>query len=158
MRVRYDIWQELRAPRIPSTTPITSFSGEYRFLSNFWPTADGKTAEHHYQAAKCAEYADAVRIMGSPTAGAAKRAGQDVELRDDWYDVRVQVMADAVARKFADPELGRMLLSTGDALLVEGNTWGDVFWGVDADTGEGHNILGDLLMGVRASLRAARGA
>lgn len=157
MGVRASIRQELEATS-PSLRPeaITRFQGEHRFLSNFWPTADGKTVEHVYQAAKCADSDDSARILALPTAGEAKRAGQEVVLRADWSDVRVQVMADAVARKFVEPELRQMLLDTGDAKLVEGNTWGDVFWGVDMTTGEGRNALGILLMGVRASLRAAR--
>jgi predicted NAD-dependent protein-ADP-ribosyltransferase YbiA (DUF1768 family) len=43
-----------------------------------------------------------------------------------------------------------MLLLTGDCELVEGNTWGDKFWGVC--DGEGENHLGKLLMKIRAEL------
>lgn len=47
----------------------------------------------------------------------------------------------------------RQFLSTGDAELVEGNTWNDTWWGVNATTGKGKNMLGRLLMQVREELR-----
>jgi hypothetical protein len=50
------------------------------------------------------------------------------------------------------PQLARELVGTGDAELVEGNTWGDEFWGVC--NGRGSNQLGRLLMEVRALLRS----
>ena len=31
--------------------------------------------------------------------------------------------------KFTDPMLAEMLLATGDAELIEGNNWGDCYWG-----------------------------
>jgi predicted NAD-dependent protein-ADP-ribosyltransferase YbiA (DUF1768 family) len=62
-------------------------------------------------------------------------------------------MRDLLRQKFAHPELRRLLLATGDAELVEGNTWGDRFWGVCA--GRGQNHLGRLLMAIRAEIRTA---
>jgi hypothetical protein len=41
--------------------------------------------------------------------------------------------------------------------LVEGNRWGDQFWGVDLRTGLGENHLGKILMKVRDELRSNRG-
>jgi ribA/ribD-fused uncharacterized protein len=139
-----------------SSAAIRSFDGDNRFLSNFWPTADGRSNEHWYQASKCTDPAARERILALPTPGAAKRAGQEAEVLPYWDDIKVQVMADGLARKFAEPELGTRLLMAGDVQLIEGNDWGDVFWGVDKGTGEGRNVLGILLMGVRASLRASR--
>jgi predicted NAD-dependent protein-ADP-ribosyltransferase YbiA (DUF1768 family) len=46
------------------------------------------------------------------------------------------------------------LLETGDAELIEGNDWGDTFWGVCG--GKGNNFLGKLLMEVRKELRSAQ--
>ena len=43
------------------------------------------------------------------------------------------------------------LLTTGDAKIVEGNTWGDTFWGVCGGVGENH--LGKVLMRIRAELQ-----
>lgn len=53
--------------------------------------------------------------------------------------------------KFAPAtELAERLLATGDAQLVEGNTWGDTFWGVCDGVGENH--LGRLHMWIRSML------
>jgi len=40
-----------------------------------------------------------------------------------------------------------MLLQTGDEELIEGNKWGDRFWGVCK--GKGKNNLGKILMKIR---------
>lgn len=60
-----------------------------------------------------------------------------------------------VQRKFSarNPELLRRLLDTGDLTLIEGNHWGDTFWGVDIRTGKGDNHLGMILMQVREQRR-----
>jgi predicted NAD-dependent protein-ADP-ribosyltransferase YbiA (DUF1768 family) len=56
-----------------------------------------------------------------------------------------------VKDKFSrNPELRVKLLNTGDLQLVEGNYWGDTFWGVC--NGKGENHLGKILMRVRKEL------
>lgn len=78
--------------------------------------------------------------------------GQRVTLRGDWEDIKVSVMEDVVRLKFAHhPDLRDKLLATGKAKLIEGNNWGDTFWGmVD---GRGRNELGKILMRRRERLR-----
>lgn len=132
---------------------INRFAGPYGFLSNFHVEADGKTVEHRFQAAKATNSIDHARIMGASTPGQAKGFGRHVNLRTDWEDVKTVVMAELVAQKFQNPELRGLLIGTGDAVLIEGNTWGDKYWGVDLRNSEGANILGITLMAVRASLR-----
>lgn len=133
---------------------ITSFSGEHRFLSNFFPSRirwagiDWPTVEHAYQGAKTLNPAGRALIATAPTPGKAKRLGQKLALREDWDDLRVGTMRELLALKFSIPELSRLLVATGTAELVEGNTWGDRFWGVCG--GEGENMLGRLLMEIRA--------
>lgn len=142
-----------------STTKIDSFRGEYRWLSNFWPVdvqLDGMTfpsVEHGYVAAKTTDLARRadVQVCGSP--GAAKRLGRYMPLRHDWGAVRLPVMRDLLWQKFSHQDLRMRLMSTGDAVLVEGNTWGDTFWGVCNGLGENH--LGELLMEIRDCLRIA---
>jgi len=132
---------------------IDSFKGEYRFLSNFWPAVvvfEGityPTTEHAYQAAKTLDQDDRLIISLMATPGQAKRAGRKIVIRDDWNDIKVDVMRSLLEQKFSYPELKQQLLATGTQRLVEGNTWGDVFWGVCR--GKGENILGNLLMGIR---------
>ena len=78
----------------------------------------------------------------------AKRLGKSVELRTDWSQIKLEVMADLLWQKFIiNPKLRSMLLATGDRELVEGNTWGDTFWGKCGGVGTNH--LGNLLMRLR---------
>jgi N-glycosidase YbiA len=143
-------------PTSTTANTIDRFEGPHSFLSNFYRSTvrfDGvnyPTAEHAYQAAKC-ELADdrkAVRRCSSPMA--AKRFGSSVLCRPGWDFIRVDVMAQVLEAKFKG-DLADMLLATGVAGLVEGNGWGDIFWGMC--NGEGENRLGVLLMELRASLQ-----
>jgi hypothetical protein len=86
-------------------------SGEFRFLSNFWP------CEVEYE---------------------------------DIPVVRECISADILAAKFKEPWLRDQLIATGDAELIEGNTWNDTFWGVC--NGKGSNFLGKALMDIRKKL------
>lgn len=142
---------------------IGEFQGEYRFLSNFWPAAcefEGvryPSSEHAYQAAKSLDPAERSRIAALLTPSEAKKAGRALALRPDWETVKFDVMRACVRSKFAlNPDLAQRLLATGDALLEEGNTWGDKTWGVVDGVGE--NRLGKILMDVRAELRSNKAA
>lgn len=137
---------------------IGEFRGKYRFLSNFWPCTvvyEGEvypTVEHAFQAAKSLDPNERtlIRVRSSP--GAAKKMGRKITLRPDWEQIKVEVMAYLIEAKFApDSGLAHKLLATGDQNLVEGNYWGDMFWGMC--DGEGENVLGRLLMDRRAVLR-----
>ena len=136
---------------------IDYFSGDYRFLSNFWPSEVNfngvtyTTVEHGYQAAKTLSDSERLWIKASPTPGVAKRRGKEVTLREDWEQVKLYVMETLLRLKFSDPELCFKLLLTGNAELIEGNTWGDTYWGVCR--GRGSNNLGKLLMKIREVLR-----
>lgn len=138
---------------------VTEFQGGYRWLSNFWPAQvilDGviyPSIENAYQAAK--KHPSQRAPFRSCAPGQAKRLGRVGETRADWEMEKVAVMRALIAQKFApDSELGARLLATEDRKLVEGNTWGDVFWGVCR--GRGQNVLGQLLMERRAFLQAAQ--
>jgi ribA/ribD-fused uncharacterized protein len=140
-------------------TRIDNFAGPWRFLSNFYPAVvsldgwDFPTVEHAYQAAKTLDTAEVAAIHEAPTPGAAKKLGRSVTLRPGWEGVKERVMLNLLRQKFSDSELGAALLATGDAQLVEGNTWGDVYWGVCRNFGA--NRLGEMLMFVRAELSKA---
>lgn len=138
---------------------IDKFEGNFRFLSNFWPSVvqlDGvkfSSVEHAYQAAKTFDDEMRQKIKNAKTANIAKKLGQKVELRKDWESVKLDVMEKLLREKFAIPELKQLLLDTGDAELVEGNWWGDRFYGVC--DGKGLNHLGRLLMLIRSDLKLA---
>ena len=138
-------------------TIIDRFMGKYWFLSNFYPAPvemDGKlwpTVEHAYQACKTNDPVVRGRILIAPKPGTAKYLGQRVRLRENWDEMKLDVMKILVSRKFKELELARKLLATRDAQLVEGNYWGDAFWGVYNGAGENH--LGRILMEVRKELQ-----
>jgi len=142
---------------------ITSFRGEYRFLSNFWlsPITYGElrymTVEHAYQAAKTVIPAEREYVRVAPTPASAKRRGHAVTRRTDWdwYAVRIFIMEELLRLKFSDPLLRARLLATREAELIEGNAWGDRFWGCVPHAGGwvGDNHLGRLLMKIREELR-----
>jgi hypothetical protein len=137
-----------------------SAHGPHGFLSNFSPHGvflDARywpTVEHFYQAQKFAgsAYMEEVRLAKSPNHAKSLVRRRDWPLRADWEEVKVAVMRRAVLRKFwTHPAIRAGLLATGDLLLVE-NAPADTFWGCGAD-GSGRNMLGIILMEVRAALR-----
>lgn len=135
---------------------ITSFSGEYRFLSNFYPSEFAYigykwlTAEHAYQAMKSVDE-DVWNhfAYGGISAGQAKRLGSKINLKPYWEDAKLSVMRSVVSAKFdQNPELMEKLMATKGCELIEGNTWGDTFWG-QSPLGKGKNELGKILMSIR---------
>ncbi len=137
---------------------IRSFSGEYAFLSNFyktpvlWDGLEWSTSEHAYQASKCELESEYLLFQDRKlTAGQAKRLGRTVRMRDNWDSLKLRYMEEIVRAKFANPAMKVKLLATGDAILIEGNTWGDTYWG-ECD-GVGKNFLGRILMQIREDLR-----
>ena len=140
---------------------ITSFRGPYSFLSNFAPypcPMDGlpyPTAEHAYQAHKTTDRKQRFQFL-TGTPGQAKRLGQKIRLRPDWEEKKLSVMYSVLEIKFDENKEAReKLLDTADCELIEGNTWGDSFWGVCEGFGENH--LGRLLMQLRESFRRCPG-
>jgi ribA/ribD-fused uncharacterized protein len=136
--------------------PITEFQGEHRWLSNFWPVRimfEGRvypSVENAYQAAKFVEFYRP--RFQTVSAGEAKRLARSLPLRPDWKLSKLAVMKELLERKFpAYSTLAEKLLATGDSLLIEGNNWGDTFWGICRGRGENH--LGKLLMQRRAELK-----
>lgn len=126
------------------------------------------SVEHAYQAAKTLDYNDRDRIRAAAEPKIAKRLGRLVTMREDWerectlsarysavyggmvFDrapFKVLIMAQLLKQKFPSMvtnELTEKLLRTYPRDLIEGNTWGDQFWGVSR--GFGLNWLGKLLM------------
>ena len=137
---------------------IDHFRGEYAFLSNFWEvpvTYKGLTYgsnEAAFQAQKCIDESEREQFT-TLRSNEAKRLGRYVQLRPDWEDVKLPIMEEIVRAKFTQNEdLKQLLLATGELVPEEGNTWHDTYWGVDAQTREGRNHLGRILMRVRKEL------
>lgn len=163
---------------------IERFREAYDFLSNFFPAevSYGKytfpSVENAYQFAKVPreKIADeVVEKFQTATPAKAKAFGKALKekgmIRPDWDQIKDQVMAYLLERKFAIPELQTKLLQTGDAELIEGNLHHDNEWGDcrcttakpdDRRYGQkqachmrGKNKLGLMLMAVRAAALAA---
>ncbi len=146
---------------LPEQNKIETFSGIFRFLSNFYGAPlmyrgiAYPTSEHAYQATKSLNENTRMNISILGTPAEAKRYGGTVQLRPDWDEVKIEIMTEIVRAKFIqNPSLTEKLLATEDFILEEGNTWGDDFWGVC--NGVGQNHLGKILMEVRESLNTIK--
>lgn len=150
-------WQRIA---IHSETHIHGFFGPFRFLSNMWPVevhfegAVYPSVENAYQAAKFApenrvdylsctpkdakKFADSRAMQYSPSEWNAKRDGVMRALLEEKFD------------PVLNPELSAKLKATGARDLEETNWWRDTYWGVCE--GKGENILGNMLMKIRATL------
>lgn len=154
---------------------IISFSGENHFLSNFYPSPivtngsnydarlmddfEFPTLEHAYQASKFSfgtEMWD--KVAHARTPGEAKRLANELPTDEYFLTMRNGVMRDLLRQKF---EYGSvcawLLMGTGlRTELIEGNTWGDTYWGRVLNDkgfpGAGENVLGRMLMNRRATL------
>ena len=133
----------------------------YGEFSNFAPYPifmDGErwpTSEHYFQAQKFREdeHREAIRQVASPMIAARMGRSRKRMLRPDWEAVKNDVMRAAILAKFTQhEELRSLLLSTGDAVLVE-HSPNDGYWG-DGGDGSGQNMLGEILMATREGLRA----
>ena len=115
---------------------ISSFTGKNRFLSNFWPCKvrfggeEYPSVEHAYQAAKTNDKFIRKVIQETSTPGKAKRLGRKLKVVEDFDEIKTAVMILLLFEKFEDPELREKLSATGNEELIEGNTWGDTYWGV----------------------------
>ena len=142
-------------------TKITKFRGKNFFLSNFYNAPikyQGlfyQNDEAAFQSAKVigTKQENLRKTFTSLNANDAKRKGRHVLLRSDWEKVKDQVMYDIVFDKFTrNKDLKAKLLATGNAELIEGNTWHDTYWGYDFSKKRGQNKLGKILMQVRQKI------
>ncbi len=120
----------------------------FKLKGKVWPTS-----EHYFQAQKFAgtEHEETVRNAKTPAMSAKLGRSRSLPLRADWEVVKEDVMRDALRAKFDQhPKLKSLLLSTGDAELIE-HSRNDRYW-ADGGDGTGKNRLGILLMELRAEL------
>lgn len=135
---------------------IAGFRGDYFFLSNFFEArvkVDGLLFQNNEAAFQSFKPEDPKNreFFCTLNPSQAKRAGRRAKLRKDWEEIKQEIMYKVVLAKFTqNKELGYKLLATGDAELIEENTWGDRIWGTVK--GKGRNLLGKILMRVRSEL------
>ncbi len=137
---------------------ITRFRGEFGFLSNMseceirFGGLVFNSVEHAYQFHKTSSPTERDKILKSKTPKQSKLISKNFKhIRSDWHEVKEDIMYKLVKIKFTDNEDYRQgLCMTQGIELVEGNWWGDTFWGVCDGVGE--NKLGKILMKVRDEL------
>ena len=129
------------------------FKREYWFLSNMYPctitcnTLSFTCVEAAFQACKCLERAKEFTNLNGFE---AKKLGNQVPLRADWNQVKVNYMRALLKRKFTQyPGLLQQLKQIKEP-IVEDNDWGDTYWGVCK--GKGQNVLGKLLEEIKDTL------
>ncbi|MDQ2096316.1 MAG: NADAR family protein [Tychonema bourrellyi B0820] len=110
------------------------------------------TSEHYYQAQKFSGTAHAEKIRLAKTPADSALLGHAHRHRNDWKQIKYDVMHLAVLRKFqTHADIRKILLATGDELIIQKDI-GDYYWGCGKD-GSGKNYLGKVLMEVRGTLR-----
>ena len=139
---------------------ISSFSGEFRFLSNFYEAPllfDGRRYRNSEGAYQAAKFIEEKQMDISPwqfeelTGAEAKKLARSQHgfIRPDWKEVSLGVMIEVVHAKFTQNYgIRTWLVATFPHELIEGNTWHDYFYGVCS--GKGENWLGRILMAERA--------
>ena len=133
--------------------------GEFSNFARFPIQLKGKTwptSEHYFQAQKFAGTAHEETVRNAKNAWWAAKYGRELaSLPEDWDEKRLEVMIDAVSAKFKQhPQLKKLLLDTGNAILIE-KTKQDNFW-ADGGDGSGQNYLGKILMMVREELKQGK--
>lgn len=118
------------------------------------------SVENAYQAAKTMDISERERIA-TLTPNQSKKAGQKVELRENWEPIKLAVMFICLMHKFSQPKWKAELKATGSEYLVEWNNWGDSTWGIPCKMAPnryaipsnqvGYNLLGRLLMLIRSA-------
>lgn len=118
-----------------------------------------RTSEALYQACRFPHLPDVQKLIieqKSPMTAKMKSKPHRKNSRPDWDRVRVKIMRWCLRVKLAQnwTTFSKLLQETGDRPIVE-ESRKDAFWGakpVDADTLVGMNVLGRLLMELRAAI------
>ncbi|MBZ9908115.1 NADAR family protein [Mesorhizobium sp. BR115XR7A] len=151
-----DVGQEIRFYRA-SEKPYGAFSNLFRREIEF----EGErfaTSEHAYQAGKARKPEVKAWLMAAPSPALLAMAAHGLyywDVSPGWSRTKFDRMRCVLRAKFTQHEdLRELLVSTGSARLIETATvdnevnrlWGEV-------NGQGRNMLGELLMELRAKLQ-----
>lgn len=138
-------------------------SDPYGCFSNFSPhpinIADHTwtTVEHYYQSQKFVgtehePLIATIRAVKTPEEAAALGRDRCRVMRKDWEQVKVEIMYQAVLKKFLTHlDIQAVLLSTQETLIVEDSPT-DYYWGCGFQR-TGQNQLGKILMQVRQAIQ-----
>lgn len=162
----------------------------YQCFSNWWmgkpliiEGVSFPSAEHAFMYEKVKFFAKKMKfdegfsqyILDAPNPNVAKKMAREItdgassQILNDWDDAKFEIMKKIVSLKFStDPELKKILLSTGNAYLAEASPY-DGSWGIKLNASDakkiwsagkgrpvkwpGMNLLGIILMEVRTELQ-----
>lgn len=146
---------------------INGFVEDYKILSNFaehekisiilpYGDTNGKkysanNIETLYQAAKTKIIWQIEEIIKANKPDVAFYLGRRCKIRDDWEQIKEDVMKELVRKKFnVSNKFRNTLLSIHDDKFIVGmNKWNDKEWGVCSKTFKGQNKLGQILMDLK---------
>ena len=156
-----------------SNEDTTGFFGELCPFSNFYPAKfthngvnyhSGEQLIQYQKAIHCGDTSAADRILATTTAIACKQLSYSIKnyKHQSWIGVAHDKCIDGLRAKFVqNPQLLRILLSTGNKLLVESSK--DSVWGTGVPLfrwdclqkkhWNGNGLLGELLMEIRDSCK-----
>lgn len=107
-----------------------------------------QSTEHYYQYHKCVNNEDRSRVL-SASIEDVYSIGQQVEIKEDWEEKKLDVMFRGNYLKFSqNDDLRESLCETVGEIYVPSNCFGSLFWGSGIN-GEGKNWNGKILMAVR---------
>ena len=121
----------------------------FELYGKYWPTV-----EHFYQAQKFENEELQEIIRNSKTPKIASQIGRDRnnKLRDNWENLKKEVMLEGVLAKFrAHKDIMKKLIETGDEEIIE-NTDIDYYWGC-GENKTGRNEFGKILVKAREILK-----
>jgi ribA/ribD-fused uncharacterized protein len=133
---------------------LSNFSSfQVEIWGNLFPTS-----EHAYHWAKFIGTEPEVQdmILEAKSAHDAFKIANSQKMfrRQNWDDIKADVMKEILMAKVQQHEyVRRKLLATGSRLLVE-NSWRDDVWGWGPNK-DGQNLLGKIWMGIRDELKAS---
>jgi len=138
------------------TIKFWAAKGTYGCFSNFSkdPIEYGgvtyRTSEHLYQSLKFRNGVDRRAVIDCNTARCAADTGREEtrELREDWDEIKFDVMCLAVSLKLMQNEyILNLLMETEQQDIIEDSPT-DYYWGCGVD-GTGRNRLGEVFMLIR---------
>ena len=117
---------------------LTAYEGEHAFLSNDAPGPAHLDGQAFPSVALAFDAAKQLHDRLRPG------------MQREWDEKRPSLMRRLLRSKFANPQLRQALLATGDKHLSHQAENADAYW--HAPNGQGENMLGRLLMELRAQL------
>ena len=138
---------------------INTFRDKYDWLSNFYKVkivikgVEFNSVENAYMSMKSTDV-EWVKFCEEKSPVLVKKKSRSIDVRSDWDDIKLKAMDHCLKQKFNQEPFRTKLINTLDENIVEGNWWGDVFWGVNlkVDPNVGENHLGRLIMEIRKEL------